>query len=218
MYDPRAKKHLRLVLFACAVLTVLGVTGCAAALLRKDRELLIVMAVFFGILLAVSLVMAALLWVMGRFRVAFSPTEIVYLWGSKAYRTVSYSAVEGVTICGAIDYYFFPIKGDNKKQLAMVLLLKNGHLGPRILPGGSIRFPCYRDSNVWCCCTLDRTDLETIMDGTQTTVFVTEDMLKLYAEELKPVFDRFPAERVMVSCRQADSRYPAWRTYREYTG
>lgn len=217
MYDPRAPKMLRNMLLFCAVLAVLGAAVCAAALLRKDRELLLHMAAIFGMLLAVFLIMAALIWTMGRFRVAFSSTDIVYLWGGKAYRTEKYSSVKAITLSGAVDYAWFPIRGADKRQLAILSLLREANAAPQLMPDGVTRFPHGRGGLI-CCCVLDRMDLETIMNGTQATVFVTEDMMELYAAELKPVFAGFPAERIMVSCRQADSRYPAWRTYREYIG
>lgn len=215
MYDPRAPKMLRNMLLFCAVLALLGVAVCAAALFRKDWELLTHMAVLFGLLLAVFLTMAAICWITGRFRVVFSTEGIVYLWGNKAYRTIGYAEVKAVTICGAIDYGYYPIKGGDKKQMAIISLLKEAHLGTRILPNGTTRFPGGGDG-LLCRVPLSQADLMTIMNSTQATAFVTEDMLELYAAELEPVFERFPAEQVMVSCRQTDSRYPAWRTYREY--
>ena len=102
MYDPRAPKMLRNMLLFCAVLALLGVAVCAAALFRKDWELLTHMAVLFGLLLAVFLVMAAICWITGRFRVAFSTEGIVYLWGNKAYRTIGYAEVKAVTVCGLL--------------------------------------------------------------------------------------------------------------------
>ena len=216
MYDPRAPKMLRNMLLFCAVLALLGVAVCAAALFRKDWELLTHMAVLFGLLLAVFPVMAAICWITGRFRVAFSTEGIVYLWGNKAYRTIGYAEVKAVTVCGAVDYYYYPVNGEDKKQLAVVSLLKDAHLGTRISPNGTVRFPNYRKEGLLCCAPLHQTDLLTIMNGTSAAVFVTEDMLALYGAELDPVFERFPAPRVMVCCRQEGSRYPVWCTYREY--
>lgn len=216
MYDPRAPKMLRNMLLFCAALAVLGAAVCTAALLGKDRELLLHMAVLFGLLLAVFLVIAAIFWMTGRFRVAFSKEGIVYLWGNKAYRTIGYAEVKAVTVCGAVGYYYYPVNGEDKKQLAMVSLLKEAHLGTRISPNGTVRFPNYREEGLLCCAPLHQTNLLTIMNGTSAAVFVTEDMLALYGAELEPVFERFPAPRVMVCCRQEGSRYPVWCTYREY--
>lgn len=216
MYDPRTPKMLRNMLLFCAVLAVLGAAVCTAALLGKDRELLLHMVVLFGLLLAVFLVMATIFWMTGRFRVAFSKEGIVYLWGNKAYRTIGYAEVKAVTVCGAVGYYYYPVNGEDKKQLAMVSLLKEAHLGTRISPNGTVRFPNYREEGLLCCAPLHQTDLLTIMNGTSAAVFVTEDMLALYGAELEPVFERFPAPRVMVCCRQEGSRYPVWCTYREY--
>lgn len=216
MYDPRAPKMLRNMLLFCAVLALLGVAVCAAALFRKDRELLLHMVVLFGLPLAVFLVMAAISWMTGRFRVAFSAEGIVYLWGNKAYRTIGYADVKAVTVCGAVGYYYYPVNGEDKKQLAVVSLLKEAHLGTRISPNGTVRFPNYRKEGLLCCVPLHQTDLLTIMNGTSAAVFVTEAMLALYGAELEPVFERFPAPRVMVCCRREGSRYPVWCTYREY--
>lgn len=216
MHDPRAPKMLRNMLLFCAVLAVLGAAVCAAALLRKDRELLIHMAALFGLLLTVFLTMAVIIWMTGRFRVDFSAEGIVYLWGNKAYRTAAYSDVKAVTVCGAVGYYYYPVNGEDKKQLAIISLLKEAHLGTRISPNGTVRFPYYREEGLLCCAPLHQTDLLTVMNGTQATVFVTEDMLALYGAELDSVFAHFPAQRVMVCCRQEGSRYPVWCTYREY--
>lgn len=216
MYDPRAPKMLRNMLLFCAVLAVLGAAVCTAVLLGKDRELLLHMAALFGVLLAVFLVIAAISWMTGRFHVAFSAEGIVYLWGNKAYRTIGYTDVKAVTVCGAVGYYYYPVNGEDKKQLAMVSLLKEAHLGTRISPNGTVRFPNYREEGLLCCAPLHQTDLLTIMNGTSAAVFVTEDMLALYGAELDAVFVRFPAPRVMVCCRQEGSRYPVWCTYREY--
>ena len=216
MYDPHAPKMLRNMLLFCAALAVLGAAVCTAALFRKDWELLTHMAVLFGLLLAVFLVMAAISWMTGRFRVAFSAEGIVYLWGNKAYRTIGYADVKAVTVCGAVGYGYYPIREGKRKQMAIISLLKESHLGTRILPNGTVRFPNYREEGLLCCAPLHQTDLLTIMNSTSAAVFVTEDILALYGAELEPVFERFPAPRVMVCCRQEGSRYPVWCTYWEY--
>lgn len=216
LYNPLNKQQLKNLLHTCLVIAVLGVSLSAIGFLIKNSDFHIMIVVVFSVLLSSLLILYVIIWIIGQFRCEFHDEEIWLLWREKCYQRVPYSEVKGITICGAVNYAFYPIVNSDKKQIAITSLYRESHIATmRISPNATSRFP-YGEDYCICRTEINPEDLALIMRRSRATVFVTQEIFSLYTSEMTNLFRSFPMEQVMISHWQLGCDRPVLSTYEKY--
>jgi len=134
----------------------------------------------------------------------FTDTDIIVRWGVLTYKRVPYTRIEGITIKGAVRQYKAPIK-TGKKQRAVVVFFDSPFSFMAGMTSKSVWvIPTYLES--LCYCFLDIEKLRVLLENTKKNIFITEQMLNLYQEQLKSITNDFGDRFIVAYYDIKDSR------------
>lgn len=169
------------------------------SILQIERQLLFEIIYLCGAFFIASLIVLIAYYYMKLFYCVFSESEIKLCWWFWTYKKLSYSKIKAITIRGAVDQKFFPICDANGKQKAIISLYKSeSTFRPDMLPNGISVIPP-GEKELLCYTFLTADNLKTLFDKTEVSAYITEEMIKLYEEQLDEILTMY-AERVIVSC------------------
>ena len=183
---PKWLSWLDLILFGMAVTFVaIGLFGH-----RENMSNFIMLAIVTFLLIVI---ITAFWYVAELFNVYYDGTVIIKCWGKIAYKRIPYTKIEGASIECALQYpYQIPYRDEQGKIKAALILYQSDISFCSCVKSAS----CYhvRSSarlNVLCDDFLNIEHLKVLIDKTLISIYITEQILLLYKEDLSPLLEQY---------------------------
>lgn len=127
-------------------------------------------------------------------------------WAKFTYKKILYDDIRIIVIMAAVDGAYYPIYNHFGKRMAALSLHTSESLFlSAMFPNGFSIMPLERlNKDILGCVLFDISSFQILVKKTNVPIFITQEMLSLYKEELKVIFSECP-DRVRVSCYM-DSR------------
>lgn len=139
------------------------------------------------------------------FKCKYLDSEIRLYWFGWNYKKISYAKIKGIDIRVAVDRHSFPIKDINGRQMAVISLYASEYsFRQSIKPNSYICIP-YKTNNMITCSCLSVYDLCNLLKNTELDIYITEEVMTLYKNELNEILIQNPL-RIRIVCSSVDKQ------------
>lgn len=216
-------KSFRTLLIALDIVLPLSSLLRLASVLLGDRKDLTFAIIDTVLVFLLCLVLTLAFVTSGSVNLLYTDTAVKRRIGQLVVKSIPYSKIEGASIETAVEpKYYTPYKDytDENRRVLATLVLYESDVSYRHCVTPSSTYPLHSRArfNALADDFLKVDDLQTLLEKTSVTIYITEKITALYKSELAPALDRYPYRFTVVYFDEIDKRikrdyYSAYTDY-----